>query len=423
VTSSASLSGAQARRIALAAQGFADRRPAGVPDLRALRRVMARIAVLQIDSVNVLVRSHYLPLFSRLGPYRTALVDQAAYRAPRELFEYWGHEASLLPVGLQPVLRWRMSRAADDAWAGVRRLAQTKPGFIEIVGQLVGEHGPIGAGQLAKLAEVERPNRKGPWWDWDDTKTALEWLFYAGRVSTASRPAFVRRYDLVERVLPAAVLRRPTPTPAEAHRELTEVAARAMGVGTERDLRDYFRLRPAESQVAVATLVEEGVLRPVEVSGWQQPAYLHRDARLPRWVRGAALLSPFDSLVWARERAERLFGFRYRLEIYTPAHRREYGYYVLPFLYDGELVARVDLKADRLVGALRVRAAHLEPGRPAGEVAEALAAELVSLASWLELTDVVAGAECAGDLARPLTLALAGSPAPLDSAAGVPSSP
>jgi uncharacterized protein YcaQ len=396
------LSAAAARRIALAAQGFADPAPRGTPDIRALRRVLGRIGLLQIDSVNVLVRSQYLPLFSRLGPYPAALLDRAAYaRRGRELFEYWGHEASLLPVVTQPLLRWRMERAASDAWDRIRRIQREQPGLVERVRDLVAERGPVGAGDLAERRAV----RAGPWWDWDDTKTALEWLFYRGEITTASRRGFERLYDLTERVLPAAVLATPTPDPAEARRGLVRIAARALGVATEKDLRDYFRLGPADARAAVTALVEDGLLRPVTVEGWGRPAYLDPAARLPRRVRAATLLSPFDSLVWERSRAERLWGFRYRLEIYTPSHKRVHGYYVLPFLLGEHLVARADLKADRAAGVLRVPGVHLEDGHAAEEVAAALAPALHRLARWLGLdgVDVPAG----GDLAVPLSRALA----------------
>jgi uncharacterized protein YcaQ len=396
-----SLSAAEARRVALAAQGFADKRPTGTPDIRALRRVLGRIGLLQIDSVNVLVRSHYLPLFSRVGSYPAALLERAAYGRPAELFEYWAHEASLLPVATHPLLRWRMARAETDAWGRMRRLQAERPGFVAEVLAAVGERGPIGAGAL----EGERERRAGPWWDWHDTKVALEWLFYTGAVATAGRRNFERLYDLAERVIPAHVLAVPTPAPAEAQRELVRIAARALGVATERDLRDYFRLAPAESRAAVASLVEAGALVPVAVEGWRQQGYLDPQARVPRRVSAAALLSPFDSLVWERARTERLWGFRYRLEIYTPAPKRVHGYYVLPFLLGDRLVGRVDLKADRKAGVLRVPAVHLEEGGHSGEIAAALAPRLAELAEWLGLSGVMLGG--AGNLAPALSSALA----------------
>ena len=383
-----SLTLAQARRIALAAQGFADPRPAGVPDRRALRRVFGRTGLLQIDSVNVLVRAHYLPLFSRLGPYPTALLDRAAYRRPRELFEYWGHEASLLPVEVQPLLRWRMAQALDDAWGGMRAVATEQPKLVADVLAAVRDSGPLTAAELEHLHDADRGRRSGPWWDWSHVKRALEYLFWAGEVSTADRRGFERRYDLSERVLPPAVLAAATPSRADAQRELVRRAARSLGVATERDLRDYYRLDVAGARAAVADLVEEGALRPVAVEGWRPTAYLDPQARLPRRVAVRALVAPFDPLVWERDRTERLFGLRYRIEIYVPAAQRVHGYYVLPFLLGERLVARVDLKADRTAGVLRVQAAHPEPDAPERTAAE-LAAELRSMAQWLGLDGVV----------------------------------
>jgi len=397
-----SLSLAQARRIALSAQGFTDPRPAGAATIRHLRRVVARTGLLQIDSVNVLQRAHYLPLFSRLGAYPPALLDRAAYRAPRELFEYWGHEASLVSVALQPYLRWRMSAAHVHAWGFMRHIATDSPDLVRWVLDEVRDRGPLTA------AEIERdvPVRTQNWgWNWSEVKSALEWLFWTGEVTTARRNgAFARVYDLTERVLPAAVINAPTPTESEARRELVRVAAAALGVAAEVELRDYFRLPVAGFRQAVAELVEDGVLRRVAVAGWRQTAYLHVDAKLPRRVNAAALLSPFDPLIWERGRTERLFGFRYRIEIYTPAAQRVHGYYVLPFLLGDALVARVDLKADRRAGVLRVPGAWAENGRPAGEVAEALAGRLRELAAWLDLTEVDTPER--GDLALPLADAL-----------------
>ena len=385
-----------ARRIALAAQGFADPRPTGPVGTRQLRRMADGLAVLQIDSVNVLSRAHYLPAFSRLGPYpREALDDLAGRR--RELFEYWAHEASLLPVRLHPQLRWRMAAAEEHAWGSMVRIQRERPGYVGEVLQRVREAGPLKASDLAE----PRPDRPGSMWNWHAGKTALEWLFYTGVVTTRGRTAgFERVYDLTERVLPAAVLQAPTPEPADAVRELVRTASRALGVATERDLRDYFRLRPPAARAAIAGLVDAGELLPVEVAGWGAPAWLDPEARRPRWVRARALVSPFDSLVWERPRVERLFGFRYRLEIYTPAAQRVHGYYVLPFLLGDRLVARVDLKADRQAGLLRVQAAFAEDGVDRGEVAAALAEELTLMAGWMLLDAVVVGER--GDLAADL---------------------
>ena len=395
----ARLSAAQARRMALAAQGFADRPDGREPDGWALRRVLDRVGLIQIDSVNVLQRAHYLPLFSRLGPYDTDLLDRAAWRAPRRLFEYWGHEASLLPVAVQPLLRWRMERAGDDAWGGMRRIQRERPELVEQVLDEVRDRGPIAA---SEVVEVHAPARTGPWWDWSDVKRAFEWLFWSGQITSARRRGFERLYDVPERVLPREVMETPTPSLEDAQRELVRIASRAMGVAAEKDLRDYFRLPVAEARERVAELVEGGELWPVEVEGWTVPGYVHPEARLPRTVDARALVGPFDSLVWERPRVERLFGFRYRIEIYVPKPKRVHGYYVLPFLLGDRLVARVDLKADRAAGVLRVQASHAEPDAPP-ETAEALATELESMAGWLGLDGVAV--QPRGDLAAPLAAA------------------
>jgi uncharacterized protein YcaQ len=407
-----SLSLAQARRIALAAQGFTDARPSGAPDVRHLRRVLGRVGLLQVDSVNVLQRAHYMPLFSRLGGYRTLLLDKAAWRAPRELFEYWGHEASLIPVGLHPYLRWRMDRARDHAWGGMKWAADNRPELVARVLDEVRKHGPMTAAEIEE--RVAGPAQAGAlkvnWgWNWTDTKRALEWLFYAGEVTAAARNgAFARLYDVPERVLPTAVLNEPTLSAREQHRELVRVAATALGVATEFDLRDYFRQPVEGARLAVADLVEEGTLREVAVEGWRHRGYLYEAAKLPRRVGAAALISPFDPLIWERNRTERHFGFRYRIEIYTPAAKRVHGYYVLPFLLGDALVARVDLKADRKAGVLRVPGAWSEPGRDPGEVAEALAVALRETAEWLGLSDIAPPDR--GDLADALGDALSAAP-------------
>jgi hypothetical protein len=389
VASAAVVSAAQARRIAIAAQGFGspvDRDdPAQPPTARAMLAMAARLGVIQIDSVNVLARAHYLPLFSRLGPYDTDRLDQASWRAPRRLFEYWGHEASLLPVETQPLLRWRMARARDEAWGGMRRVAAEQPELLAQVLTDVRERGPISAGRL--VAEESRPKRTGPWWDWSDAKRAIEFLFWSGQVTSARRRGFERLYDLPERVLPRAVMEAPTPSEADAQRELVRIAARAFGIATERDLRDYFRLPVAAARARVAELVESGELVATSVEGWRSAAYLWPGTRIPRRTHARALVAPFDPLVWERDRTQRLFDFAYRLEIYVPAPKRVHGYYVLPFLLGDRLVARVDLKADRATGALLVQAAWAEEQAPAQTAGE-LAAELALMARWLGLERV-----------------------------------
>ncbi|WP_460954490.1 winged helix-turn-helix domain-containing protein [Parasphingorhabdus pacifica] len=396
-----------ARRTVLAAQGFSDERPESAPNRRHLRRVLARTKLLQLDSVNVAVRAHYMPIFSRLGPYATELIDDAAWqhraRRPRLLVEYWAHEASLLPVSDWSLLRWRM-REHGGAWQRkFGRLAERNPGLIAEVLSAVKEIGPVGAGALEREIGGEQRRARGSWWNRTDTKQACELLFSTGDLTTGARRGFERLYDLPERVLPADVLAH-DPEDDEAIRALVERSAQALGVATEPDLRDYYRLRPAQSRRAVAELVEDGVLEPVAVRGWTWQAYRHVSARTPRSVTGGALLSPFDPLVWQRDRAERLFGFRYRIEIYVPEAQREYGYYVFPFLLDGRLVARVDLKADRASGVLRVPGAFAEPGVDTGTVGPELAGALRSMAGWLGLDGVAAGER--GDLAGPLRLLL-----------------
>ncbi len=390
------LSAPQARRIALAAQGFADPAPAGRVDRRHIRRVFDRVSLVQLDSVNVLVRSQYLPFLSRLGPYPRALLDDMAYRS-REVFEYWGHEASLLPVALQPLFRWRMDGA--NAWGGMRRVARDHPEYVDAVLREVAGRGPISAGELPEPGE-----RHDSMWGWSVGKRAMEWLFWTGRLAAIRRPTFERVYDLPERILPAAVLASPDPSLEEAHRRLLLLAARSMGVASARDLADYFRLTVPAVRPRLAELVESGSLLPVAVEGWKQPAFLHPDAVAPRRIQRRALLSPFDSLIWERARTERLFDFHYRIEIYTPAPKRRFGYYVLPFLMGDRLVARVDLKSDRTASALLVRSAHGEPGVEPGAVAVALAEELRSMATWLGLERVSVGG--AGDLAASLRRAL-----------------
>ena len=387
---------AEARRRALVAQGFGDPRPKGTVGLDHVRQTIDRVGLLQLDSVQVLVRAHYLPLFSRLGPYERDLLDRLAYR-DRELFEYWGHEASLLPVRLQPLLRWRMDR---KPWAAVAALLRKQPDAGEALLRRIDAEGPLAASDV-KVAD----GRRGAWWGWDTTKHLLEWLFYTGRLTTADRRRFERVYERPERVLPRAVLDAPSPSPDDARRELLLLSARALGVATATDLADYYRLHKPTARALVEGLAADGRLRRVRVEGIAHDAFVLPEATPgPRAVRARALLAPFDPLVFERARTERLFGFRYRIEIYVPAPKRTYGYYVLPFLLDEALVARVDLKADRAREALVVRAAHLEPGHDPARVSDALASELRSMARWLDLPRVVV--ERRGALHAPLRAAL-----------------
>ncbi|MEE4450585.1 winged helix-turn-helix domain-containing protein [Novosphingobium resinovorum] len=373
-----------ARRIALAAQGFGQKRPSR-PTSGHLRRTLDRLHLHQIDSVNVLTRAHYLPAFSRLGGYDRGDLDRLAWgpKRHRKLFEYWAHEASLLPFEIQPLLRWRMGAAdrGTAGWTWMRHCATE--GRAEAMALLARIRcaGPMSA------ADFETQKGQSGWWEWSDTKRALEWLFWAGHITTATRRrGFERVYDLPERVLPADVLALPTPADDEAHRALIERAAMAHGIATEKELRDYFRQSPAQARPAIVALAEDGILIPVAVEG-RRHAWLHRDARRPRRIDARALLVPFDPLIWERDRTERLFGFRYRIEIYVPAEKRQYGYYVLPFLLGDRLVARVDLKADRTASTLLVRSIHLESDAPS-HTHDALHVELRAMADWLELSEV-----------------------------------
>jgi uncharacterized protein YcaQ len=377
----------EARRLALAAQGFRGRQRPAIVRAAHVTQMIERLGVLQIDAVNALVRAHYLPLFSRLGSYSQTLLDQAAWSQGRHrrLFEYWGHEASLLPIGLYPLMVWRMRRAAqgEGIYQGLARFGREQRPTVERVLQAVREQGALGAGSISN-----RQERAGPWWDWSDEKLALEWLFAAGEVTVAGRRGFERIYDLPERVLPLAVLDAPAVSEADAHRSLLLHAATALGVGTEKDLRDYFRLDPLPSRRALAELVEAGWLSHARVQGWKQSAFCLPDSKPPGKVSVSALLSPFDSLIWERARTERLFDFRYRLEIYTPRHKRVYGYYVLPFLHHERIAARVDLRAERTAGRLAVHAVHEEPSELDDQGMQALAISLRQLAGWLGLAEV-----------------------------------
>ncbi|MEL6890944.1 MAG: crosslink repair DNA glycosylase YcaQ family protein [Actinomycetota bacterium] len=375
------LSNAQARRLALGAQGFsaADKRPTGKVDRRHLRRVLDRIGLIQIDSVNVLVRSQELPLFARLGPHPRDLIPKAT--AAGDLFEYWVHEACHVPVEHRPLYGWMMT--SHPRWKRMRAWATERTELVDSVRARLRDDGPLIAADLAM-----REGPKSQWWDWDDGKYVLEHLFRTGEVVATRRANdFARVYDLAERVLPTTVLEsRPLPE-HEAKKALLVLAAKYHGVGTAADLADYHRL--THTRPLFAELVDEGRLVPAAVEGWSQPAYLHPEASRPRRITARALLSPFDPVVWFRDRGERLFGFHYRIEIYTPAPKRRFGYYVLPFLLGDEIVARVDLKSDRASGRLLVHGAFGEPGIDEGYVAGEMMDELRLMADWLGLADGV----------------------------------
>jgi uncharacterized protein len=389
------ISQATARRVAIAAQGLARRGTGTAPGPRQLDAVLNRIGLLQMDSVSVLARAHYLPLFSRLGGYDTALLDEAAWGRKRRWFEYWGHEASLLPLTLHPLLRWRMTAASsgEDLWPGLSEFQREHGDYISGVRARIEADGPVVASDLDGAKGVPG------WWGWGQAKRALEILFWCGELTASGRRGFERVYDLTERVLPAEILAMPTPRKNDAQRALLLLSARAHGIGTAGCLADYFRISARVARPLLAELVEDGSLLPVEVDGLRGVWFLHKDAAAPRKVAARALLAPFDPLVWERGRTEKLFAFRYRVEIYTPAEKRLHGYYVLPFLLGDRLVARVDLKADRAASCLQVLGAFAEEYAPPA-TAESLWDELRRLADWLQLEKIVVGSK--GDLARGL---------------------
>ncbi len=391
-----SLSRDEARRMALAATGLASSpRRTGKATWARLSPVIERLNLLQMDSVNVLARAHYLPLWSRAGPYDHKTLDARAFdNRKRALFEYWAHEASLLPFALHPLLRWRMADAARGIglYKDLAKFARDQRPYVAELLARVRAEGPVSARDLD-----DGSGRTGPWWGWHDAKTGLEYLFWAGEVTAAGRRgAFERTYDVPERVIPADILNLATPPRAEAIRQLVVLSAQALGIASEQDLRDYFRLAVADTTKAIAELIEAGALRPVSVEGWRQPAFMAAGAQVPARAAPTTLLSPFDPLVWNRARTERVFGFSYRIEIYTPAEKRVHGYYVLPFMHRGRFAARACLKADRAAGVLRVNTAHAEPGSKPGDVAEALMPELAAMAAWLGLERVEIAGE--GDL-------------------------
>ncbi|MEC3953389.1 crosslink repair DNA glycosylase YcaQ family protein [Nocardia sp. CDC153] len=395
---------AAARRTALAAQGFAAARPSGPPTRRAVMKVLESTRLLQLDSVSAVVRAHYAPVFSRIGAYDQSFLDEAAWshsaRRPRRLVEYWAHEAALIPVEDWSLMRWRMVDYRLGRWRGFREVFERNPMLADDVLSVVKEFGPSTAGEVERHLELDRPRAKDHWgWNHSDTKIVCEALFSAGELTVSKRVGFQRYYDLTSNVIPAEVLAH-EPSESEAVLELVRRAARAHGIGTETDLRDYYRLKRSQTEPAIAELLASGELEQVSVQGWDKPAYLHAEARTPRRVTGSALLCPFDPLIFFRDRTERLFDFHYRIEIYTPEHKRVHGYYVFPFLLDGELVARVDLRAERSTGRLLVPGAFLEPGHDATRVAGELARALRDMADWLRLDTVEVGEK--GDLAPQL---------------------
>ncbi len=381
----------QAKRYALAAQGFGEPRPSGKVDVRHYRRQLDRIGVVQLDSVNVFARTHYLPFFSRLGAYDRQHLDRWIWSSG-EMFEYWAHMASVVPTTTHSLFRWRMDQS--EIWSGFQKILNENPTYLDVVLDQVRKLGPI---QTSDLEDPGAKRGNDSMWNWNDGKMALEYLFIKGTITTAGRPNFTRLYDLTERVIPANHLTSPTPPETEAQKDLLMMGASSLGVGTAEDIADYYRIRMPVARPLIKELAESGRLIEVDVEGWERPGYLHPAAKLPRQKSGTALLSPFDNLIFFRDRVERLWDFHYRIEIYTPEPKRIYGYYVLPFLLDGELVGRVDLKTDRQNKALLVRGAFSEPGVDRVAVGRALKAELELVATWLGLDDVKVSRN--GDLA------------------------
>ena len=375
-----SLSVADARALALAAQGFDTARPKTKATQRHVDALISRLGVIQIDSVNVLVRSQELPLFSRLGNHNRNAIPKATEQ--QKIFEYWGHEAAHLPVEIHPLFRWKMevARLGKAKHWGLTSFYDDNKAFVKRMLKHVEKNGPTTSRELSTRSE-----KKGTWWDWDEAKVALEYLFLTGQLMSRGRGTdFARIYDTPERVLPEDVLNAPTPSEHDARKQLLVRSAIAQGVATASDLADYYRQKPATVKPLIAELVEEGELRVVAVDGWTEKAFIHRGAKLPKQLHATALLSPFDSLVWCRPRNERLFNFHYRIEIYTPKEKRKFGYYVLPFMMNGEMVGRVDLKADRANSKLLVHSVHTEKGVKRSTINDALNNELRTMASWLD---------------------------------------
>lgn len=381
------LSIADARALALAAQGFDMPRPANKATQRHVNSLISRLGVIQIDSVNVLVRSQELPLFSRLGNHDRNAIPKAT--ESRKIFEYWGHEAAHLPVEIHPLFRWKMkaARLGKARHWGLTSFYDDNKAFVKRMLKHVETNGPTTARELSTRTEKRGADKK-TWWDWDESKTALEYLFLTGQLMSRGRGTdFARIYDTPDRVLPPNILNAPTPTEHDARKQLLVRSAIAQGVATIGDLADYYRQKPAAVKQLITELVEDGELRAVAVDGWQEKAFVHRSAKLPKKLYATALLSPFDSLVWCRPRNERLFDFHYRIEIYTPKEKRKFGYYVLPFMMNGQMVGRVDLKSDRANSKLHVHSVHTEKGIKRATISDALNNELHAMAAWLQLNE------------------------------------
>ncbi|GEE02540.1 hypothetical protein nbrc107696_29860 [Gordonia spumicola] len=404
----ADLSASQARRIALAAQGFAGPMPAGTPTRSHLKRVVGRTRFLQMDSVNILARAHYMPMFSRVGPYDEGLLDKAAWsdtsRAPRLFAEYWAHEAALIPLDDWPLMRWRMDDFRDGRYRYTRDVLARSRDLVGDVRDVIVGRGASTPRQIEDALGIERATAgAGSWWDRGDVKHVCEALFASGELSATRNGNFVRHYDLAERIV-GAERRDRVVARHDAHRELVANAAAAHGVATVADLADYYRMTTAQVRAVLPDLIDDGVVTSVTVDGWRDGAYLHREARTPRSIRRSTLLSPFDPVIFFRPRTERLFDFHYRIEIYVPEHKRVHGYYVLPYLVGDRVVGRVDLKADRSAGVLQVLSAHVEPGVDKDEIAQSLAVDLRTMACWRGLDDV--NVHPRGELAPALSCSL-----------------
>lgn len=386
----------RARRIALGAQGLDSPRPSGRVDVRHLRKMFRTIGVLQIDSVNVIERAHHLTSFARLGCHQKDLAWDAL--DSRELFEYWGHVASFLPIETWPLWRHKMDRMGK--WSRVLELEEREPGYIDSVEEEIARRGALAP------ADLEDPgDRAGPWWGWSKGKIALEYLFARGRLTVSGRLNFTRYYDLAERVIPAEHFNSEPVPRTDAHRRLLMMGAKSLGIGTTTDLADYYRLPIVEARSAISDLAAEGQLEEVEVEGWNEPTFLHPEVRTPRTVEQVRLLCPFDNLIFFRDRVERLFRFHYRIEIYVPKPERRFGYYVLPLLIGDRLVGRVDVKADRAAKKLRIPGAFTEDGVDRVFAARHLADELRLMAGWLGLEEIVVGRR--GNLIGALRAAIA----------------
>lgn len=393
--------------MALGAQGLSATPPSGTVQRRHLLATMRRLELLQLDSVPAVIRTQYLPLFSRLGSYRSELLDEIAYKEGA-WFEAWSHEASLLPVEMEPWLRWQKVRARTaPGWKPLAKLATEEPAYVQSVRDEVADRGPLAASELGDPRPPEGGTVPHAWWGKRSMgQRALDWLFVTGELGVRRVGNFQKRYELLARIVPEAILATPTPSEAEALKALLLRAAAAHGVATADDLVDYFRLPKRESKALLPELVEAGLLTETTVEGWVKPAFRHPKAKLPRAIRGSTLLSPFDPVIWFRERAQRLFDFHYRIEIYTPADKRQFGYYVLPMLNEGRLVARFDLKTLRERRLLHVKGSFVEAGVAARSVAKQAHGALVRLASFVGADGL--RIEARGNLATALKRVAAG---------------